>query len=161
MKGIFRMIPRLNADFREILRPLLSQEDFRKFLLDNMDNELIFTIERSTDKNEKIRMYAYFNGVIVPAYVKVKQDIGELINKADATLELKILFLKDIYIDSKGDEHVYVKSQSDLTKVEMVQFIQKVLVHLELEYGMIPPDADRYKEAQISVDLKRVMFKIN
>jgi len=160
MKGIFKAIPRENADFREILRPLFKQEDFRKYILDNVGNELIFTIDRSADKNEKIRMYSYFNGVVVPAYVKVKQDIGELISKADAILELKIMFLRDVYVDSKGEEHVYVKSQSDLTKPEYVLFLQQVLMYLEVEYGMLPPDSERYIEAKVSEDLKRVMWTV-
>jgi hypothetical protein len=159
-KAIFKAHISPEPNFTDMLRPLTKQEDFRKYLFANIDHELTFTIEQSVDKNDKLAMYAYFNGVIVPAYVSCMYEIGELTNKADATMELKVLFLKDIFIDSKGIEHYYVPSQSDLTKVELLQFIQKVLIHLEIEFGMIPPDSTRFKEASLSKNLKRIMWKV-
>jgi hypothetical protein len=159
-KAIFKAILRQDPDFREILRGLSKQEDFRKFILGNLDCELVFTIERSADKKEKMRMWSYLNSIVISEYVKALFNSGISTDKAEALWNLKTMFLKDTKIDFKGNEHIFVPSTTDLNKIELFLFIQKVLMHLEVDYGVLPPDAEAYKSAKVSGDTKKIMWKI-
>lgn len=160
-KAIFKFTPRLNPDFRETLRGLMKQEDFRKFILENDKHELHVTLERSTDKKEKMKMWAYLHGPVISEYISCKLKAGESIDKADAIWELKCMFLKDTMIDpTTKKEVVYVQSMTDLNKVELFQFIQKVLFHLEIDLGGEVPDAETYLESKVSEDCKRIMWLV-
>lgn len=158
-KAIFKFTPRLNPDFREMLRGLMRQEDFRKFIIENDKRELHVTLERTTDKKEKMRMWAFLHGPVISEYISCKLKIGESIDKAEAVWELKCMFLKDTKLDpTTGEDIIYVQSMTDLNKVELFQFIQKVLYHLEIDLGGQVPDADTYLESKVSEDLKRIMW---
>lgn len=155
---MFYFTPRFSHDFREITHELRDQEDFRKYILENMDQNLVVTIERRRDKSEHSRLSTFFNGVIVPHYVKILFDNGENINKVEARDRLKNMFLREYRVNDRGDEELYTKSQKDLSTPELLFFINQVLMHILEDYDSTIPDMDTYTTADI-VD-GGVMFKI-
>lgn len=156
-KAIFYFTPRHSNDFREITDGLRRQEDFRKFILDHLDENLMVTIERRRDSSERSKLSTFFNGVIVPNYVRILFENGENVNKVEARDRLKSMFLKDIK-EIDGKEMVYTKSQKDLSTPELLFFVNQVLMHIAEDYNSAIPDQDTYMEAQAEED--SIYFKL-
>ncbi len=157
-KAIFSFTPRYSNDFREITQGLRDQSDFRKFILEHLDEGLVVTIERRRDKSERSGLSTFFNGIVVPHYVKILFNNGENVNKVEARDRLKKMFLRDYRTNEAGEEEIYTRSQTELSTPELLFFVKQVLAHFLEDYNETVPDMDTYIGAEIQDD--NIIFKV-
>ena len=122
---------------------LLFQEDFINYLKENKDINITMSMEHTMSKGEKKRMYRYLNGPLIKAVMEAKRAAGEPKDKVECMLEMKCLFAKDI-ISVEGTSHAVIMSQGDMTKQQLLRFIQDIIYHLEENYGYQAPDSASY-----------------
>ena len=158
MKAIFSFTPKFDNDFRQIISGLSVQPDFRKFILEHLDEGLVVTIERRRDKSERSRLSTFFNGIVVPHYVKILFNNGENVNKVEARDRLKKMFLRDYRTNEAGEEEIYTRSQTELSTPELLFFVKQVLAHFLEDYNETVPDMDTYIGADIQDD--NIIFKV-
>lgn len=86
-----------------------------------------------TSKARKIRSLpqnAYIHGVLFPEVLIAMRNAGyaEIRTPEDAKVVCKELFLKKQITNGKGDSVYIVRNTSDLTKLEMTEFIENVRI---------------------------------
>lgn len=156
----FDFTPKKRNDFREVIYGLLSNNDFRSFILNNIDNALSCKFEVKALKSEKMRMYAYLNGPLLTTVMRAMRDAGNQIDKATAMMEMKVLFAKDTHVDREGQTHLIIMSQSDMSKGRLLMFIKDIIHHLEEVYDTEAPDSIQYKEMMVSESTGKIMRKV-
>lgn len=149
-KATFKFTPKKRPAFQDAIYGLYNNPDFRQYIWHNIDTGLSVTIEPTHHKSEKMRMYAYLNGPLIETVMYAMTEAGDSVDKAQATMEMKVLFAKDTHTDREGNTHLVVMSQSDMTKKRLLKFIKDIIRHLEDIYDTSPPDADRYREMMVS-----------
>lgn len=159
-QATFDFTPKKRNDFREVIYGLISNSDFRSFILSNIDNPLSAKFEVKALKSEKMRMYAYLNGPLLTTVMRAMRDAGNQVDKASAILEMKVLFAKDTHVDREGNTHLIIMSQSDMSKERLLVFIKDIIHHLEEVYDTEAPDSIKYKEMIVSQDTGRIMKKL-
>lgn len=126
-----------------VLSELLLQDDFKDYILENMDKNLTINLEHTISRSEKSRMYKYLNGPLIRAVMEAKRNSGDPQDKVNSMLEMKCLFAKDIKVIN-GESHLIIMTQSDMSKERLIEFIRDIINHLEYEYGCKAPDSQEY-----------------
>jgi hypothetical protein len=134
-----------NDTLKVIFEKVMDKKALTSFLLTCQDEYITITFEKTKLVTEKMRMYNYLNGVLIPLLVKVKKDNGELVDKAECLLQMKALFAKDVIKDKDGNFTLVLLSQSDMNKQRLLTFITDVINHLEVDYEVEAPDSHEYK----------------
>jgi hypothetical protein len=102
------------------------QMDYIKdFCSKHPNSKLIITFE-VVEKESKAAMLSYFYKAIVTRYKKYRFDNGDILTKEQAKEELK-----DMTMFSRN------RSLADLTKAEMVLFLDTIKSTLRAEFGII------------------------
>lgn len=130
---------------KDIIDKIRTNYSISSFLYQGRGSELTITVEENSKTNEKIRMYAYLNGVLIPALMKARREQGDVVDKAECMVDMKMLFAKDVATTKEGDQVLILLSQSDMSKQRLLNFITDIIFHLESEYGVQAPDAEEYK----------------
>ncbi len=130
---------------KDITDKIKRNETLSKFLYQSRESEVTITVEENNKVTEKVRIYAYLNGVLIPALMKARRNQGDVVDKAECMVDMKILFAKDVKEDKNGNQLIVVMSQSDMTKQRLLDFVTDIIFHLESEYGVEAPDAEEYK----------------
>lgn len=130
---------------KDIVDKIKVNHTIASFLYQSRESEVTITVEENNKTNEKIRMYAYLNGVLIPTLIKAKRNQGDVLDKTECMLQMKMLFAKDVVTDNSGDQVFVIMSQSDMSKQRLVDFITDIIFHLESEYGIQAPDSEEYK----------------
>lgn len=142
-EAMFSFTPQDGKNYREVLIDILFQEDFINYLKENKGVNLTVKLEHTIAKSEKVRMYRYLNGPLIKAVMEAKRAAGEPKDKVECMLEMKCLFAKGI-VSVGGESHAIIMSQGDMTKKELLSFIQDIIYHLEENYGYKAPDSASY-----------------
>jgi hypothetical protein len=144
-KVIFEFTPRKSHKMSEKLAGLVTKNDFTGFIEENIGKSLTVTIEQTNLKSEKLRLFAYLNGPLMSTVAQAMTDAGNSTDKVEAMLTMKRMFAKDLDIDSDGNTSFIILHQSDMTLQRLYQFVKDIVLHLEIEYGVQAPDAEKYK----------------
>jgi len=142
---------------KDIMKKMLFNHSLSSFLMQSRGVSVTITVEEDTKANEKKRMYAYLNGVLIPAVMKAKRNEGEVMDKLECMIAMKMLFAKDV-MDKGGDQVFVLLSQSDMSKTRLTHFITDIIFHLEMEYGVQAPDAAEYKLKKLNA-VKKTNYK--
>jgi hypothetical protein len=124
---------------------LLSQKDFITYLDANAGKRILVTLEHEVVKNEKQKLYAYLRGPLLHCYMECRRGDGEQLDRVTSMLELKCLYLKDLWKDKHDNVHAIILSLGDITKTRLRTFVQDVVQHIEQEYGVEAPNSQEYK----------------
>lgn len=147
MEAIFSFVPASRySKVSDKIADLTRQEDFIKYLQKNDGVRILVTLEHEVVKSEKQKMYAYLRGPLLHCYMDCRRRDGEPVDRVVAMLELKCLYLKDIWKDRHDNVHAVVLSLADITKTRLRTFIQDVVQYIEQEYGVEVPDSSQYKK---------------
>ena len=145
---------------KDMLVKLSNVRSLVQFLFSKRGEELTITVEETTSIENKRRMYNYLNGVLIPFVIKVKREQGEVMDKVECMVAMKMLFAKDIIPDNDGSDVFVLLSQRDMTKSRLIDFINDVVSHVEMEYGVQVPDSDDYKLMKLNFLNKREFKKV-
>lgn len=124
---------------------LLAQKDFVAYLNANGGKSIVVTLEHEVVKSEKQKLYAYLRGPLLHCYMECRRGDGEQLDRVNALLELKFLYLKDVWKDKYDNVHAVILSLGDITKTRLRTFVQDVVQHIEQEYGVEAPNSEEYK----------------
>ena len=130
------------------------------FLFLKRGEKLTITVEETVSVNNKRRMYNYLNGVLIPFVMKVKREQGEVLDKVECMVAMKMMFAKDTIPDNHGNDVLVLLSQSDMTKSRLIDFINDIVSHVEMEYGVPVPDSEEYKIMKLNFLNKREFKKV-
>jgi len=148
------------STLKDMLTRLTDIRSLTSFLFSKRGEELTITIEETVTIENKRRMYNYLNGVLIPFVMKVKRDQGEVLDKVECMIAMKMLFAKDIIPDNDGTDVFVLLSQRDMTKSRLIDFINDIVNHIEMEYGVPVPDSDEYKIMKLNYLNKREFKKV-
>ena len=149
MKAQFTFTPIDGRTNRERAKELLMKNELTSYLIENIDVELIVTVQPKAKVPEKLRMYAYYRGPLLDVAMRGLVKAGyEGMDKSKAHYFLTSYCAKDVMI-RKGVEHTYIMSVGDMSKKRLHQFIVDCIHFIEanLEITNIP-DAEEYKNAE-------------
>jgi len=149
-----------DSSLRDMLIRLTDVRSLTSFLFQKRGEELTITIEETTSIEGKRRMYNYLNGVLIPFVMKVKRDQGEVLDKVECMIAMKMMFAKDVIPDNDGSDVFVLLSQRDMTKGRLIDFINDIVSHVEMIYGVEVPDADDYKLMKLNYLKKREFKKV-
>jgi hypothetical protein len=148
------------SSLKDMMIRLTDIRSLTSFLFSKRGEELTITVEETTSIENKRRMYNYLNGVLMPFVMKVKRDQGEVLDKVECMIAMKMMFAKDIIADNDGSDVFVLLSQRDMTKSRLVDFINDIVSHVEMEYGVAVPDSDEYKLMKLNYLNKREFKKV-
>jgi len=151
---------KLESSLRDMLVRLTNIRSVVKFLFSKRGEELTITIEETASIENKRRMYNYLNGVLIPFVMKVKRDQGEVLDKVECMVAMKMMFAKDTIPDNHGNDVLVLLSQRDMTKGRIIDFINDIVSHVEMVYEVEVPDADEYKLMKLNFLKKREFKKV-
>jgi len=151
---------KLESSLRDMLVRLTNIRSVVQFLFSKRGEELTITIEETASIENKRRMYNYLNGVLIPFVMKVKRDQGEVLDKVECMVAMKMMFAKDTIPDNHGNDVLVLLSQRDMTKGRIIDFINDIVSHVEMVYEVEVPDADEYKLMKLNFLKKREFKKV-
>jgi hypothetical protein len=149
-----------DSSLKDMLVRLTDIRSLTSFLFSKRGEGLTITIEETISIENKRRMYNYLNGVLIPFVIKVKREQGEVLDKVECMIAMKMMFAKDIIADNDGSDVFVLLSQRDMTKGRLIDFINDIASHIEMEYGVAVPDADEYKLMKLNFLNKREFKKV-
>lgn len=138
-------IPQKGYSIKDMLSPL-EDTDFPKYLTQMRGVPLSITLEPTAVKSEKLRMYAYYEKVVLGIAILMFTDLGwEMMDKNKADEFLKEQCATIPVYNSKTDEKTLVKElKSRMPKERLSKFITDCILFLE-ENGYRVPESEEYK----------------
>ena len=120
--------------------------DAEKYFLEHDNIELIVSFKMASKSGPKMKLYAYYYGVILHYATKGLTDAGyDLMDNVKSDFILRSEFAKDFYKKPNGEYAVTILDKSTMSKERLLKYVQDCLFFLENTLGMIPPDAEEYK----------------
>jgi hypothetical protein len=111
-------------------------DQLRDYLLTFKDGQELEVVVKKFRKNRTLNQNDYWHGVVLPL---IADSIGELDpEEVCQILRKKFLSYKKHY---KGKEYIFTESTANLSTMEMGMFIDKVIIFVSQEFGIIVPDA--------------------
>lgn len=148
MEAIFYFKVSDSINMSERIRTLTMQEDFYKFLSENISNEMRCSITQANILSEKQQMFDYYHKVVLSVAIQVFSGEGwEGMDKVKADHFLKQECAKGLIYNYKLDrEEIYFEEKSKMPKKRLHKYISDCINFLEVEKGAIVPDSESYKQ---------------
>lgn len=150
MEAIFFFQVSDSVNISERIRSLTMQEDFYKFLSENIEQELRISIIKSNEISKKQQMFDYYHKVVLAVAIQVFSNEGwEGMDKVKADHFLKEHCAKGLIYNYKLDrEEIYFEEKSKMSNKRLHKFITDCIIFLEVEKGAKVPDSESYKFEQ-------------
>ncbi len=149
MKAHFTFTPVEGHTTRGMAKELIMKTEFRSYMFENLNTELIVTIQPKVKSQEKLRMYAYYRGPLLDVAMMGLVNAGyEGMDKAKAHYFLSSYCAKEMMI-RKGEEFPYILSVGDMSKKRLHKYIVDCIHFMEANLDIRSiPDAEEYKNAE-------------
>jgi len=149
MKIHFNFTPKFGHNLRDKLGELIYNEEFIKYLSHMQGKEIRMELKPAVRSNTKQALYDFYHGPLMAVVISTYTDAGyELMDEVKCDYLLKAEFAKGTMTTPNGEE-VYLLDKSKMNKDRLVKFVNDVITHLEMDFGVPPekiPDAKAYKE---------------
>jgi hypothetical protein len=150
MEAIFFFKVSDSVNMSDRIRSLIIQDDFYKFLSENINSELRVSMIKSNKISEKQQMFDYYHKVVLGVAIQVfSADGWEGMDKVKADHFLKQECAKGLVYNYKLDrEEIYFEEKSKMNNKRLHKYITDCIIFLEVEKGARVPDSDSYKLEQ-------------
>lgn len=124
-----------------------NQYELERFLDANEGEELIVELKLASKTTPKLKMYSYYQKIILSAAMRGYERIGyNGIDRVVADYKLKALYAKDYIVNvNNGEKEVFLMDKSRMTKDELWRYISNCIFFIESELGIPVPDSSEYK----------------
>ena len=122
----------------------LNNVEYYKLCLQEFEGKEIEVIVKEKEKDPTLRQYGYYFGVVLPTALKDETFGGWTKEELDAYLKnnflqkTKLKILNNVPVELR-----YSPSKAIITKEEMTEFLNKVIIFLA-QQGIIVPESHEY-----------------
>jgi len=137
--------PKEAVNLRDLIQGLIAG-DFIEYLMAMRGTSIDLSIQPSAITAEKLKMYAYYQQVILSVAIDCFTDLGwEGIDEVSADELLKTQVAKEFVLNTKtGEQMIFLEPKRKMTKARLIKFINDCIVFLE-SLGHRVPEAGEYK----------------
>lgn len=123
-----------------------NKDLFRRYLIENTGHKLLGQFNHEANTSEKERMYNYFHGPFLSAYISAMEHAGyQGITKPVAEDILKKLYAFEYYHNPLTlQREKRLLSKRDFSKKRMLKFLKDCITHLEMDLEWEAPDSEHY-----------------
>lgn len=145
MKATFNFTPKFGYNLRDVMGSLADSEDFKKYLQEMSDTELVLEIKPAAKLSPKQRMYNYYHKVVLGVAMQAYTDDGwEAVDKEKADHLLKQECAMELMYNEKEDrEESYPEDKSKMNKKRLAKFVTDCILVLHNK-GYQVPESDEY-----------------
>lgn len=121
------------------------------FCIENKGIEQTVSFKATAKLSEKERMYAYLRGPLLDAVVRAYIHAGySFMDKNKALFLMKCESAMEPVFDpiKKVDREMPMET-SAMSKARLLQFIQDIILFIEMQFGFRAPDSEEWKSYQI------------
>jgi hypothetical protein len=142
--------PKEAVNLRDLISGLLAG-DFIEYLMAMRGTAIDLSIQPSAITSEKLKMYAYYQKVILSVAIECFTDIGwEGVDEVSADEILKTQVAKEfIHNPLTGEEMMFVEPKAKMTKDRLIKYINDCILFLE-SLGWRVPESDEYKAKMLT-----------
>ena len=122
----------------------LNNVEYYKLCLKEFEGKEIEVVVKEKEKDPTLRQYGYYYGVVLPTALKDETFGGWTKEELDAYLKnnflqkTKLKILNNVPVELR-----YSPSKAIITKEEMTEFLNKVIIFLA-QQGIIVPESHEY-----------------
>lgn len=141
--------PRPGENIWDILWEL-QDTDFLPYLKHMAGTKVVINIESAEITAEKMRMYAYYQKVVLSVAMVCFTDMGwEGIDKNRADEMLKDECAQEPIFNKSGEKRLIREDKKHMTKDRLIKYINDCILFLE-ENGYRVPESEEYKNRMIT-----------
>lgn len=123
----------------------LNQIDLGKFCIEYDNKELLIEIKEYNKSGAKAKLFAYYFAVVLKTATAAYRSTGEMIDDVESDYRLRAEFSKTFIKDKSGEYIAVLKDKRDMTKDELLQYVQDCIFFIESNFGWQVPDSASYK----------------
>lgn len=123
---------------------ILNKVDLEKALLSYDNKELIVEIREYNRSGAKAKLLAFYHHVLLQSASEAFRNNGEPKDKVESDYALRASFAKTFVKDLQGNEVASLKSKSDMSKKELLDFVTDCINFLESTFNIEVPNSQEF-----------------